>query len=152
MTFRIIPATVEHIDVIAPRMREADKEEVFAATGRGPRSALLHSLNRSDFAYTVEFDGVPETMFGCGTTSILTKTGAPWLLGTDALEKHYRHFLRGSLYWVDQMRQMYSHLQNVVDDRNEVSKRWLKWIGFTLSEPLPLGYEQRPFRIFEMKV
>ncbi|WP_313609244.1 hypothetical protein [Rhizobium sp.] len=151
MRFRIITATVEHVDVIAPRMREADKEEVFAAVGRGPASALLHSLRRSDFAYTVEFDGIPETMFGCGTTNIIANVGAPWLLGTHAIEAHYRHFLRGSLYWVREMRQRYKLLQNVVDDRNEVSKRWLEWMGFTLSEPHPFGYEQRPFRIFEMK-
>lgn len=36
-------------------------------------------------------------------------------------------------------------------DRNAVSKRWLQWLGFTLSEPQAFGYEQRPFRIFEMK-
>ncbi len=111
----------------------------------------MHSLERSDFAHTVLFDDVPELMFGCGTTNILTRTGAPWLLGTDALERHARDFLRGSLHWVAEMRQRYTLLQNVVDDRNVVSKRWLQWLGFTLSDPQPFGYEQRPFRIFEMK-
>ncbi|WP_112953551.1 hypothetical protein [uncultured Agrobacterium sp.] len=151
MTVRVIEANRDHVDVIAPRMREADREEVFAAVGRGPASALLHSLERSDFAHTVLFDDVPELMFGCGTTNILTRTGAPWLLGTDALERHARDFLRGSLHWVAEMRQRYTLLQNVVDDRNVVSKRWLQWLGFTLSDPQPFGYEQRPFRIFEMK-
>ena len=149
--FRIIPATAEHADVIAPRMRDADRMEVLAASGRQPGPALLHSMQRSDFAYTIEFDGVPETMFGCGTTDMLGRVGAPWLLGTDALERHYRHFLRGSLYWVGLMRDRYGLLRNIVDDRNEVSKRWLSWLGFSLSETIPVGYEQRPFRLFEMK-
>lgn len=151
MTFRIIPATEAHAEAIAPRMRVADAEEVFAATGRGRLSALRFSLARSDFAYTIEFDGQPETMFGCGTSNIAANIGAPWLLGSDALEKHYRHFLRGSRFWIEQMTSQYSVLRNIVDDRNEVSKRWLEWLGFTLSEPVPIGYEQRPFRVFEMR-
>jgi len=150
--FRIIPSTEEHALIIAPRMRGADVEEVRAASGRTPVGALLYSLDRSDFAYTVEFDGVPETMFGCGTIDLINRVGAPWLLGTDALERHYRHFLRGSRYWSAEMAARYSMLRNIVDDRNAVSKRWLEWMGFKLSEPRPMGYEKRPFRIFEMKV
>ncbi|MEH3125567.1 hypothetical protein [Agrobacterium cavarae] len=151
MSARIIPASVEHVAVIAPRMREADKDEVFAAVGRGPASALLHSLRCSDLAYTVEYDGRPELMFGCGTTNMIANVGAPWALGTDAIDDHPTHFLRGSLFWVREVRKRYASLLNVVDDRNEASKRWLEWLGFTLSEPQPYGYEQRPFRIFEMK-
>lgn len=149
--FRIIPAEEAHIDEIAPRMREADIKEVHAASGRSPASALLYSIGRSDFAYTVEFDGRPETMFGCGTVDILSGIGAPWLLGTDAVEKHYREFLRGSKFGIAQMIKEYAVLRNMVDDRNDVSKRWLQWLGFSLSEPMPMGYERRPFRIFEMK-
>lgn len=149
--FRIVSATAAHVDVIAPKMRAADVEEVFAATGRSRYSALRYSLERSDYAFTVEFDGVPETMFGVGTANVLTNTGAPWLLGSDALERHYRHFLRGSRFWVKRMLRDYAELRNVVDDRNAVSKRWLEWLGFTLSEPVLMGYEQRPFRVFEMK-
>lgn len=151
MSFRIIETTDDHLLAIAPRMREADAAEVFAATGRSPLSALRHSVARSDFVYTIEFDGQPETVFGCGTVNLVCRIGAPWLLGSDALERYYRHFLKGSRFWVSKMRREYSGLRNIVDDRNEVSKRWLQWLGFTLSEPIPMGYEQRPFRIFEMK-
>jgi hypothetical protein len=149
--FRIIPATEAHAREIAPRMRVSDVEEVFAATGRGRLSALLYSLERSDFSYTIEFDGRPETMFGCGTSNLIGKVGAPWLLGTSALEHHRRHFLGGSRFWIEKMKDEYAVLRNIVDDRNTVSKRWLQWLGFTLSEPQATGYEQLPFRIFEMK-
>lgn len=151
MTFQIVPANSGHAEHIAPRMRAADVIEVAAASGRSPLNALRHSLEHSDFSYTVFFDGKPETMFGCGTTDLLSRTGAPWLLGSDALEQNYRHFLRGSRFWISRMRDRYSLLRNIVDDRNQVSKRWLEWLGFELREPKPFGYEQRPFRVFEMK-
>ena len=90
-------------------------------------------------------------MFGCGTVDILSGTGAPWLLGSNAIERHYRHFLRGSLFWVGKMRAEYRLLRNVVAADNAISVRWLEWLGFDLSEPVPYGYERRPFRVFEMK-
>lgn len=151
MTVRIIRPTEDHIDSIAPRMRTADVDELRASSGRSPHDALRYSVARSEIAYTVEFNGVPETMFGCGTVDVLGRVGAPWLLGTDAVEHNYRHFLRGSIFWLRKMRQDYALLRNAVDDRNEVSKRWLAWLGFSLGETVPMGYERLPFRIFEMK-
>lgn len=149
--FRIIPATAEHAAEIAPRMRFDDIREVQAASGRSPLSALLYSIERSDFAYTVEFEGTPETMFGCGTADVMSRIGAPWLLGSNAIERHYRHFLRGSRFWIGRMKGEYALLRNTVDDRNVVSKRWLEWLGFEVGEAVPRGYERIPFRTFEMK-
>ena len=151
MSPRIIAATEDHAREIAPRMRDCDVDEVFAASGRGRLSSLLYSLSRSDFAQTLEIDGRPESLFGCGTVNVMGNVGAPWLLGSDALERNARFFLRESRLWIDRMRTHYAVLRNVVDDRNTVSKRWLEWLGFTLSEPHPYGYERRPFRTFEMK-
>jgi len=113
------------------------------------RAALFDRAFR--LRHTIEFDGRPETIFGCGTIDIINSIGAPWLLGSDAIERHYRHFLRGSIFWVRKMRAEYSLLRNTVDDRNEVAKRWLAWLGFEIGEAVPRGYEQLPFRTFEMK-
>lgn len=151
MTFRILSPTEDHISSIAARMRPADVEELRVSTGRAPDEALRYSIGRSDMAFTVMFDGVPETIFGCGPSSYLSREGCPWLLGTDALERNYRHFLRGSIFWVRKMREEYTMLRNAVDDRNEISKRWLSWLGFELGDTVPMGYERMPFRIFEMK-
>jgi len=96
-------------------------------------------------------NGRPELMFGVGDINVLTRVGAPWLLGTDAVVEHYVGFLRGSRDWQRQLSTRYRVLMNAVDDRNEVSKRWLLWLGFTLGEPIPLGVEGRMFRVFRME-
>lgn len=151
MIARVVFAKQEHIDWIAPRMRRADVDEVRAASGKSPREALEFSLDRSNEAYTVIFDNEPAAMFGVGWINIINGVGAPWLLGTDAVEQNYRVFLRGSLWWVKQLSSRYDLLTNVVDDRNTVSKRWLAFLGFTLFDPVILGAEKRPFRKFELR-
>ncbi len=132
-------------------MRQADRDEVFAASGRTPAQALVFSLRKSSLAYTAIINGVPEVIFGAGDLNVLTNTGAPWLLGTDAVTKHYVAFLRGSVHWRGQLLRRYSTLRNLADDRNAASKRWLKWLGFTLFDPVTAGHERRAFRLFELR-
>jgi hypothetical protein len=147
----VIAASADHIPIIADNMRQADRDEVWASSGKTPGEALAFSLGKSSQAWTVLFDGVPAGMFGVGDLNILTRRGAPWFLGTDAVEANRRAFLRHSVHWRDQLLQRYDVLMNLVDDRNTASIRWLRWLGFSLSEPFIVGFEKRPFRLFELR-
>ena len=153
MTVRleIVAASMDHVAPIACRMREADRLEVLASSGASPHQALMFSLGKSSVAWTAIVDDQPEVMFGVGDLNVLTATGAPWLLGTDAVERHFRLFLRQSVGWRGKLLDRYSVLRNFVDDRNEVSKRWLTWLGFTLFDPMPIGANGEMFRLFEMR-
>ncbi|WP_183736332.1 hypothetical protein [Rhizobium sp. BK275] len=144
----ITPARPGHIREIAARMRTADREEVFAASGRSPLSALSFSYRHSSLAWTALFDGRPEVMWGVGDINILTGIGAPWLLGTDAVEENFRAFLRISRDWPAQLLSRYRLIRNFVDARNMVSLRWLEWLGFRLFEPVEIN--GHPFHLFEM--
>lgn len=148
---QIVEAVDDHIATIAERMRQADRDEVMASGGKTPVEALSGSLAKSSQVWTAIVDGRPEVMFGVGDLNVLTRTGCPWLLGTDAVTANYRLFLRQSIMWREQLLGRYDILRNAVDDRNEVSKRWLQWMGFTLYEPMPLGVNGEPFRVFEMR-
>lgn len=130
-------------------MRKADLDEVAAASGRSPAAALAFSLRRSTLAHTVMIDGRPEMMFGIGDINVLAGVGAPWALGTDAVEAHYLKFLRGSIGWRDQLLRRYPTMRNFVDDRNVVSKRWLQWLGFKLGDPVQ--FRGHTFRLFELR-
>lgn len=130
-------------------MRQADRDEVYAASGRSPSDALIFSLRKSSHAWTAVIDGVPEVMFGVGDINILAGIGAPWLLGTDAVERHYVAFLRRSVGFRDQLLRRYPTMRNFVDVRNRASIRWLRWLGFTLSDPVE--YRGHEFRQFELR-
>lgn len=150
-TLTIIPARFEHIAPIAIHMRQADRDEVSASSGKSTFEALDFSLGKSAIARTVLIDGRPAGMFGCGDLNILARVGAPWLLGTDDLELAPVAFLRASVDWRGQLLQRYDVLRNLVDDRNIASIRWLKWLGFKFSEPVPVGKAGLPFRLFELR-
>lgn len=147
----IVRATEKHIDEIAPRMRKDDVAEVWAMQMVTPSQALARSLWLSDYSFAGLVDGRAEVMWGVGYLSPVFGVGMPWLLGTDVVIDHKRTFLEQSKLWVDMMMARYEELTNFVDDRNTISKRWLKWLGFTLSEPTIMGYEQVPFRQFHMR-
>lgn len=145
----IIKAAPCHVASIAARMRQADRDEVFAASGHTPLAALSFSYAKSSCCWTAFFNGRPEVMWGVGDINILNGVGAPWLLGTDAVEENFRAFLRISSGWPNQLLQRYSVLRNFVDARNTVSIRWLEWLGFRLLEPVDISGHQ--FRLFEME-
>jgi hypothetical protein len=146
---RIIPARRAHIRTVARRMRQADRDEVFASSRKSPREALEFSLSKSAEAWTVTVNGRPEVMFGVGDLNILAGVGAPWLLGTEAFEKHSVAMLRGSKKWTRQLFGRYSILRNFVDARNTASLRYLRWLGFKLFDPVEMGGHE--FHLFELR-
>lgn len=146
---QIVKARACHIRSVAERMRKADREEVWAASRKTPLGALLYSYRKSSLAWTALVDGRPEVMFGVGDLNILAGVGAPWLLGTDAVEKHYVTFLRQSVDFRAQLLARYSVLRNFVDSRNRVSIRWLQWLGFRLLDPVEMN--GHTFRLFELR-
>ena len=145
----IIPAEASHLEHIAAVLRQADRDEVTALTGRDVLSVVTESFERSSVCMVALVDGRPEVIFGAGDLSVLTRLGAPWLLGSDAIKKHRSVFLRLSRHWLEQLFERYSTLRNIVDCRNDVAIRWLRWLGFEFSAP----FEHRGHRVmmFELR-
>lgn len=145
----IVPARASHIRRLAAVMRQADRDEVMASTGRDVLSVLAQSFRSSSLCMVALIDGQPEVIFGVGDLNILTATGAPWLLGSDAVELHRVEFLRGSVHWRDQLLRRYAVLRNIVDCRNTSAIRWLRWLGFGFSDPFV--HRNHEFMMFEMR-
>lgn len=146
---RFVPARAAHARTIARRMRQADIDEVMASSSKSPFEALAFSLRRSALAWTATINGRPEVMFGVADLNILAGVGAPWLLGTKAVETHSIAFLRQSAWWRDQLLSRYPILRNFVHDRNAVAIRQLRWMGFRLLDPVTIN--GHAFRLFELR-
>lgn len=132
------PATEADALELAPLLREADRAEVLAL-GRDPVEALSVSVGRSAEAWTARDDGgAIICMGGVVPASLIGPTASPWLLGSPLVERHARTFLRETRRLVDRWSQEWPSLRNMVDARYERAHRWLRRIGFTVSEPRPL--------------
>ena len=133
--WEIVPAAPEHSAVIAANMREADKREVWASDSWLPLPAVSKSLAMSVEAWTCFVEGSPAFMWGVARQgNILADVGIPWLLGTDAISKVDREFIRQSRAYVDRMHRHFHRLENIVHAENTLSIRWLKWCGFSIEK------------------
>jgi|ERR1044072_64245 hypothetical protein len=151
---RIIIRTAKLSDIhdLAPRLREADIQEIKAASGETSVGVLERGLFSSDPCYVVvRDDGRSLALFGVvpDLSSNFVSSGIIWLLGSDDLVKYSYTFLRYGREWIERLQERYNFLWNYVDARNETHIRWLKWCGFSFYAILEKhGVEQRPFYKF----
>lgn len=147
MRAEIRPATADDIAAIVANARPADVAEM-TALGTSVEESLRGGLQCSDWTYTGLLDGVPVCMFGVAPFSILNGEGRPWMLAANGLEAAQVPFLRACRPVVRAMRESYPRLVNIIDDRNVVAKRWLRWLGFSFDErTMPINGV--PFRVFK---
>ncbi|MGL5935027.1 MAG: phage protein Gp13 family protein [Cetobacterium sp.] len=136
------------VTYIGRHMREADRREVYAASGLSQESALEQSVSMSNIACTVVGD-YPAAIFGVYATS--DSEAVVWLLGTDELTSKSlkRELLKQSRDYLDRLQEFRPLLFNYVDERNTLHIRWLKWAGCTfIKRHEHWGHEQRPFLEF----
>lgn len=135
-------------EIVAANLRSADRMEIAAHSGLKPVRAIRRSVRGSEVAVTICSGDTPTKLaaiFGC------TADGCIWLLGTDVLTLPplRKQFLKECRRYVDVLQDHYPLLHNVIDERNTVHIRWLRWMGFTFIRRLPqFGVENRPFMEF----
>jgi len=148
----IIPTTEEHLDMMEEQAREIDRTEVWYQTGMPFRYGLDISHQLSTHCWSGFHKGDLVTVGGVCLADIADKTGQPWLVGTDKVDRAAVPFLRNSWYYLNKyMKDGYDYLYNHVYDENVSAKRWLTWLGFEMSEPQPYGPFGQSFRKFEWR-
>lgn len=149
--YSLAPATWDHAEDLLPRLRQADLDEIHAATRLPPRLALRLSLNASRDSQVGLADDRPVILFGVAQTTALSPAGTPWMVGSDEIVAHARAFLRMSREYVRDVMSQYHYLENYVDARNVEAVRWLGWLGFEVHPAEPFGAERLPFHRFTMR-
>lgn len=153
VSLEIVPLTTSHVEWLAPRIREADRAELWAASHRTDmHKALRDGLDLSVEAFAGLAGGEPFCAFGVSCLSLLDRHGSPWMLGTRKVEEHALGFLRASRSVISVWSEEWTLLENHVDARNLRSVTWLKWLGFRVEDARPFGAEGLPFHRFSMGV
>lgn len=145
---KYLPPTIEMVEEIARNMRQADVTEAWVSHHQTPLQALMESWKMSKYSVIITIDDEPCVMIGLVIRDILSGNGVPWMLGTDAALKHKKRFFTEVPSVIKEMLYVCSRLCNYVHCKNEVSIKWLKWIGFTLCDPEPYGCENELFHKF----
>ncbi len=151
MKAEIVTAQVGHIISISDHVRDADRQEFWAATYSSPAEVMVRGLRISDKAWTGLIDDVPVCMFGVASAGLLGGVGRPWMVGTDHLDRHALLFLKRCRKVVAGMLALFPILENYVDCRNVRAIQWLKWLGFEMHEVTTVGVLSVPFIRFEMR-
>ena len=130
MKIEIVPATVEHARDLAPRLRQQDKDEVWASGRHDPESALVSSVEVSEVCWTALLDDTPEIMWGAARYPIEGNYGVVWLLSSEEMYRIPGRFLHESEVYVSKMHESFDTLFNYVHAANIKSQRWLLGLGF----------------------
>ncbi len=135
---------------VADRLRQADRDEIIAATGKDPLFAVFDSLDASVFAVTVlSPHGEPIALGGIVQHPTDPLVGIIWLVASQAIFDHPIWFLRQSRRFLPNLLKVWPVLTNAADERNTAHLNWLTWLGATFTKRIPeFGFEGRPFQEF----
>ncbi len=147
---RIIPATQKHIDALKGNLRESDKREIWDAARMEPDEGLQHAFDISKLCWAGVSEGQTILCFGVSAFSLLSTKGSPWILAAEDIKNVNREFIRNCKLCVKTMLSFFDRLENMVDIRNEVSIRWLKWCGFSIGDKFRYGPNNLLFYKFSM--
>jgi hypothetical protein len=121
------PSVEDDAALLAPSLRQADVEEIEAASGMSPLDALRKGYETSLQPLTAVWRGRPIAMFGCVRET--PDIGRIWMLGSDGVVKAKSRFIRESRPWFRHISLPFKGVTNIVDMRNSVHIRWLRWCG-----------------------
>jgi hypothetical protein len=144
----IITAEPGHIRTIAAGVRLDDLRELEGLSS-SPDLILRLSLRSSVLAWTGTVDDVPVCMFGVSPGEL--GEGRPWMIGTADLDRFAVIFLRRCRAEIEKMLNSFPVLVNYISVDNVRAIEWLRWLGFTISPPLPWGPRRLLFHRFELR-
>jgi len=140
---------------LSAHMREADRLEVQAASGRHPLGVLNEGLAISAECWTV-VDDFHRVVCMWGVVPVENailgeRVGAGWLLTSEYIELCPKAFMLACHTMLPSVLRDWDVLTNWIDCRHEKAMRWATRLGFRIEPPTPFGVEDRPFCRFEVR-
>lgn len=140
-------AEEKHIIEISPLIREIDRVEIWRAAHITPEESIRLGLQSE--AYAAYFDDDLACIIGCRPVTLLGGVACPWMLATKTIEKKPMTFLKHCKPVIEFWSEKYDRLVNYADNENDLVKKWVGWLGFTVHKPEPYGIDGALFCRFE---
>ena len=134
---KILPITLEAAIEVASDLRPEDRREVEEGHGVDPFTSIVSKAQEGSCIYFTMPNGKTAGMAG------VEDDGMIWMLTTTAIYEYPFAFTRGAKKFV----KSYSHktLWNIIDKRNTVHLKLLKFLGFEFLEEIFYGPNNLPF-------
>lgn len=143
---RLVPGALDHVPLLAERLRAIDRIEC-AAMGLTGAEALTRGVLTSAVCWTALVDGEPQAMFGVVIECAAGGDGVPWFLGSDCVAAHGRALLRQGPGLIAAMHRHARTLRNYVSADNAQAIGLLEHWGFSVATA-PILIRGLPFRRF----
>ena len=140
----------EKAEWIYRQLRGVDRREV-DRMHKDPISGIANAISHSQQCLIATEGEKLISIWGVASASALSQIASPWCLTGDLVTEKKSLFARSSKLVVASWSRRFSMLSGYVDDEHEASKRWLGWLGFSLSDPFELGHAKSLFREFWME-
>ncbi len=144
-------ATLADAIDLAPRLREADKNEFRAYLGIEPEAALPFDIGNGDGDKwaMIGDDGRVFGLFGVQAVDQHPTFGLVWMVSSDDIWKYRRQFIETTPKVLEMLHRKYPLLGNHIDARNTKHVYWLRRLGFSFLRTIPeFGVQRRPFHEF----
>ena len=137
MSNYIHPVTLEAAKYVASNLRPEDRREVEEGHGIDPTEALIDAVQKPSCVYFTVPNGKTAGMAGVDPGGLI------WMLCTPAIHEYPMTFAREAKRYVE--RQQDKLLWNVVDKRNTVHLKLLKFLGFKFLREVEFGPNKLSF-------
>ena len=131
MSKYIHPATVEAAKEVASNLRPEDRREVEEGHGLDPMERLVWAAQNLSCVYFTVPNGKTAGMAG------VEPDGTIWMLCTPAIHEYPITFAREAKRYVDSRQEKILH--NIVDERNIVHLKLLKFLWFRILGEISYG-------------
>jgi len=135
---------------MADNVRECVRAEIESLGFDDPYEALLESCNRSAILEAAEHDGKVFALYGVSHGQEAGE-GHPWLVFTEDIKGLGLSFARHSKQMIGMMQMYFPLLTGYVYTGHKDTIKWLKWLGFTLDDPVKLGVKGDLFHHFHRR-
>lgn len=148
MHYVIRKLTVDDLPEVEANLLPINKEEIMAMRGQTATELFQANPDMLDNTEILVIDG---EIVCLGGSMPVPQGTIVWLFGTDKIEKNKRWFAKVISDRFEQMKATHDLLFSYVYEKNELTKAWLKSMGFTIFEAEPIGRDGEMFRYFEWR-
>jgi len=140
--------TAADIQWLADNLRPEDRKEIGGMTGYNFHEEIQYCVDNSECCWACCLGEKVLAAFGVICTNPMERQGIVWMLASTETAKHKIYTGRWTKKGISALLHDWKYLYNYVDEGNDGTIAWLKWMGATVHPAQPMGLYGLPYHLF----